>query len=127
MTESALNDGDVDTRSMQKRMQDFSELIANISTLGDKKKSLWSEIYKNAITDRAKAGLMFTKLETIMAEKTAEHAVHGKTAAAYLERMNKANDQLIKLAELVAKAEAEEAAVTAQNDEDELYGDMAGK
>ena len=31
MTESVLNDGDVDTRSMQKRMQDFSELIANIS------------------------------------------------------------------------------------------------
>ena len=127
MAEIALINDDGDLRSMQKRMQDFSELIANISTLGDKKKSLWSEIYKNAITDRAKAGLMFTKLETIMAEKTAEHAVHGKTAAAYLERMNKANDQLIKLAELVAKAETEEAAANAQDDEEELYDNMAGK
>lgn len=118
-------DEQVEERSVQDRLHDFSELIARISTLGDKKKSLWAEIYRNAITDRAAARSMFTKLESIMAEKTAEHAVHGKTAAAYLERMNKANDQLLKLAELVARAEAEEAAATAQGDEEELYDDMA--
>lgn len=111
-------------RSVQERLQDFSDLIDRISTLGDKKKSLWAEIYRNAITDRTAARSMFTKLESIMAEKTAEHAVHGKTAAAYLERMNKANDQLLKLAELVARAEAEEEAASDQADEDELYKGM---
>jgi hypothetical protein len=49
--------------------------------------------------------MMFDELVGIVKGKTTEHAVHGRSLASYLERMNKANDQLIKLAELVAKAE----------------------
>jgi len=42
----------------------------------------------------------------IVQDKSTEHAVHGRTISSYIERMSKANEQLIKLAELVARAEA---------------------
>ena len=92
-------------RSIEARVKDFSDLLSRIDGLGDKKKQLWREIYENAITDRQYAYMMFDELVEIVHGKTTEHAVHGRSLASYLERMNKANDQLIKLAELVAKAE----------------------
>jgi hypothetical protein len=49
---------------------------------------------------------MFAKLVKIAQDKSTEHAVHGKTIATYIERMSRANDQLIKLAELIAKADS---------------------
>ena len=36
---------------------------------------------------------------------TANHQVFGTTMAKYLERMNKSNEQILKLAELISKAE----------------------
>jgi hypothetical protein len=48
---------------------------------------------------------MFARLVKIAQDKSSEHAVHGKTIATYIERMSKANDQLIKLAELIDKAD----------------------
>lgn len=92
-------------RSIEARVRDFSDLLSQINGLGDKKKQLWREIYENAITDRQHAYMMFDELVGIVRGKTTEHAVHGRSLASYLERMNKANDQLIKLVELVAKAE----------------------
>ena len=91
--------------NIQKRTQDFSELLNNIESLDDKKRRLWLEIYQNAITDRQHAYAMFLELTAIVKGKSTEHAVHGKTIATYIERMSRANDQLIKLAELVAKAD----------------------
>jgi hypothetical protein len=48
---------------------------------------------------------MFVKLVMIVQDKSTEHAVHGRTISSYIERMSKANDQLIKLADLVSQAE----------------------
>jgi hypothetical protein len=45
------------------------------------------------------------KLVDLTKNDSTEHAIHGRSIATYIERMSKANDQLIKLAELIAKAD----------------------
>src|SRR5579864_2273861 len=92
-------------QSLEEKIQNFSELLKNIESLDDRKRQLWKEIYENAIADRQNSYVMFTKLFKIVGDKSTEHAVHGKTVATFLERMSRANDQLIKLAELIAKAQ----------------------
>lgn len=93
------------TQDIKDRLRSFEALLKNIETLDDKKRALWLDIYENAVADRANAYMMFSTLVRITQDKTVEFAVHGKTISSYLERMAKANDQLIKLAELVANAE----------------------
>lgn len=92
-------------RSVEERIRDFSELLKGIESLDEKKQQLWKEIYENAIADRQNSYVMFSQLARIVHEKSVEYAVHGKTIATYIERMSRANDQLIKLAELIAKAQ----------------------
>lgn len=96
---------EVDARDVEAKIRDFGGLLDQIESLTDKKKQLWKEIYENAISDRQNAYVMFAKLVKIAQDKSTEHAVHGKTIATYIERMSRANDQLIKLAELIAKAD----------------------
>ncbi|MEY4096786.1 MAG: hypothetical protein RLZZ102_471 [Pseudomonadota bacterium] len=96
---------EISDRSIKERIKDFSSLLNQIESINDKKKQLWKEIYENAICDRQNAYIMFTKLVMIVQDKSTEHAVHGRAISSYIERMSKANDQLIKLAELVARAE----------------------
>ena len=93
-------------RSVNERVADFSELLKSISSLDDKKRELWRQIYENAVSDRQNSYVMFAKLAQISKEDSTQHAVHGKTMATFLERMSRANDQLIRLAELVAKAQS---------------------
>jgi len=102
------------------KIKDFSDLLDQIETLSDKKRALWKEIYENAITDRQNAFTMFMKLTAIMADKSTEHAVHGKTVSSYIERMSKANDQLIRLAELIARAEQKDDVI----DPEDMYSRM---
>ena len=96
---------DSSERSVEEKIRDFGGLLDQIESLTDKKKQLWKEIYENAISDRQNAYVMFAKLVKIVQDKSSEHAVHGKTIATYIEKMSKANEQLIKLAELIARAE----------------------
>lgn len=98
----------VEKRSINERSRDFSALIKDIKNISDKKRQLWVEIYENAISDRQHSYLMFESLLKIVDEKSTEYAVHGKTLATFVEKMSRANDQLIKLAELIAAAEAKE-------------------
>lgn len=103
---SQNNNEDTFDNKVKERIKDFSSLLEEIDSLNDKKRRLWTEIYENAITDRHNSYAMFVKLVMIVQDKSSEHAVHGKTMATYLERMSKSNDQLIKLAELIAKADS---------------------
>ena len=103
------------------KVRDFGDLLKEISSTDDKKKRLWLEIYENAVTDRAQAFNMFIKLAQIVQDKSTEHAVHGRTMQGYIERMSKANDQLIKLAELVSQAVEETENMSA----DLVYGKIA--
>jgi flagellar biosynthesis chaperone FliJ len=91
-------------RSVEERIRDFGEILEDIESMDDKMRRLWKEIYENAIADRQNSYVMFTKLVKMTKESSSEHAVHGKSIATYIERMQRANDQLVKLAELIADA-----------------------
>jgi hypothetical protein len=89
--------------SKVKKAKQFEELLESIEGLDDKKRILWTEIYKNAITDRESASILYT--DTIMQLKgnAANHTILGPVVVKYIERMSRANDQLIKLAEIITK------------------------
>ena len=89
-------------------MDNFTSLLDSLSTTEAKKKSLWKQIYQNALIDRRNAYILFGDLWNIVAGDANNHSLHGMNMAKYLERMSKANDQLIKLAELVDKQVQEE-------------------
>jgi len=113
---------DISDRSLQEKVKDFSTLLKQIESIDDKKKQLWKEIYENAICDRQNAYIMFVKLVMIVQDKSTEHAVHSRALSSYIERMSKANDQLIKLAELVARAETASEVI----DPDEVFNKIRG-
>jgi hypothetical protein len=92
-------------KSQTERVKDFGELLATIENIDDKMKQLWKEIYENAINDRAIAYVMFVKLAQISQDKSNEHAVHARSMANFVERMSKANDQLLKLADLISRSD----------------------
>lgn len=102
----------------KKNIRDFTALLQKIEELDDKKKSLWIQIFENAITDRQNAYMMFMRMIAICENKSTEHAVHGRTITSYIEKMSRANDQLIKLAELVRRAEEKAEEI----DPEELFG-----
>lgn len=88
---------------LKEKLKSFEQLLNSISTLDDKKKSLWLQIYQNAVEDRQCAYNNYTSLLAIAQDKSSEWAVHGRNLGVFLERMSKANDQLLKLAELIAR------------------------
>lgn len=98
------------------KIRNFNELLKKLSSVSDKKKELYMEIYSNAIIDRQNAYSMYCVLVEIASDKSTEHAVHGKTIATYIERMSKANDQLIKLSEILTNAD--------KDDDDDEGGDI---
>lgn len=89
---------------INKKIADFKDLLDTITTMKDKRKVLWQDIYTNALQDRDYSLQMYTHLSGFVAADAQQHALHGPNIAKYIERMSKANDQLLKLAELVAVA-----------------------
>lgn len=89
----------------EQRLQDFSALLDTLEDLADKKKHLWRQIYENAVNDRDAAGVLFLDLFISTSSSAAQHALNGPILAKYLERMCRSNDQLIKLAELIERAD----------------------
>jgi hypothetical protein len=108
---------------LEQKVKDFSELLSQIDDVSDKKKKLWKEIYENAIADRQNAYILFTTLVDIVEDKSTEHAVHGRTLSSYIEKMSKANEQLIRLAELIAKSETKDQDI----DADEMFKRIGDK
>tara|TARA_R110001599_G_scaffold33813_1_gene108754 strand:+ start:456 stop:812 length:357 start_codon:yes stop_codon:yes gene_type:complete len=93
------------------KVKAFESLIDSIENLGGKKKQLWKEIYENAFIDRMNAYMLFTDAYTSMTGGLNDHIQVGPQIAKYIERMNKANDQLIKLAEIISKEEEKSSAI----------------
>ena len=88
----------------QQSMKDFSSLLESIEGIDMKLKTLWKQIYDNAITDRKNAYLVWTDLYINVHGDEEAHFKHGATITKYMERMEKANEQILKLAALVDKA-----------------------
>lgn len=113
----------VPTRELDEKingqLKDFSALLDSLSSLEDKKKALWKQIYENAVTDRKNAYILFGDLYKDVHNNSNEHAIHGPTLAKYLERMEKSNQQLIKLAEMIDEVVEQEEEYLA--DEESIY------
>jgi hypothetical protein len=86
------------------------------------KEAIWKEIYQNAFQDREKASMLVTNLWKEITADPEKHILYGTTVSKYLERMAKSNDQLVKLAELMQKAEPPE--VNEDVDIDNIYDQM---
>jgi len=99
----------------EKQIKNFADMLDNIETLENKKKMLWKEIYENALEDREKAKLLFNDAYISMQGGVNEHMNIGAVMSKYMERMSKSNDQILKLAELIAKEE-EKAEVISDDD-----------
>lgn len=100
-----------------KQLFDFSALLDTLSSVEEKKKALWKQIYENAVTDRKNAYILFGDLCKDVHNQPAQHAIHGITLSKYLERMEKSNQQLIKLAEMIDQhATAEEDGLISEED-----------
>lgn len=114
------NEDTIINEPINDKIAKFQKLLDDISTLEDKRKTLWLDVYTNAIQDRECAFQMYRQLTGFVASDPNQHALHGPNMAKYMERMSRANDQLLKLAELVGAAidkEADGKTVT----KDDLY------
>ena len=119
---SAKDDAVAAINNQDAKIKDFSELLTKIEGLNDKQRRLLLEIYSNAIEDRNNAHIMFGKLVDIVGDHSTEHAVHGRTIVQYIERMGKANDQLMKLSEMLRSIDNGDG----ENDPNDIYK-MFGK
>ena len=89
----------------ERKVEEFSDLLDSLENTEDKKKLLWKEIYDNALTDRENAKILFTDLLMQSKGNAPNHAMFGAIMSKYLERMAKSNDQILRLAEILAKEE----------------------
>lgn len=113
--------------SVEKKTEEFTEILTKIEYASPETKKLWREIYQNAFDDRSHAYLLFADLYRAVSNSPEGHNIHGKLMAAYLERMNKANDQLLKLAELIQNEGGGAGEIDAEALYDELTADKASK
>jgi len=103
-------------------IKNFADILDNIDSLEDKKKLLWKEIYENALEDREKSKMLFNDAYISMQGGVNEHMNIGAIMSKYIERMSKSNDQILKLAELIAKEEEKSETIS----EDEIFGKING-
>ena len=112
-----------DFEKTKKKIADFENLLKKIDHADAKKRILWKEIYDNALTDRQNAPIVFVEAYTTMTNTSTEHVTLGSSLSKYLERMSKSNEQLLKLADLISKSEAEHNTINA----DDLFSKIQGE
>lgn len=97
----------------QKRLESFDYLLDSIISISSKEKTLWKEIYDNAISDRERAVFVYTKvIMELSTQKPADvlqqYNFSAKILSDLLTRMEKSNAQLIKLGEMIQEAKQSE-------------------
>jgi len=107
----------MDVGSIDDKIEGFKKLLDTIDSLSDKRKELWKEVYENSVVDRKLAYDMYNSLYDKVMFDPDQHAIHGPSISKYLERMSKANDQLLKLAELIGAAITKDESISS----DEIY------
>lgn len=106
----------------EKQIKNFACILDSIDSLEDKKKMLWKDIYENALEDREKAKLLFNDAYISMQGGVNEHMNIGAIMSKYIERMSKSNDQVLKLAELIAKEEEKSEGIS----DDDIFSKING-
>ncbi|MAF25498.1 hypothetical protein CL634_08005 [bacterium] len=102
----AIEDAIDSVKTKEQKISKFSDLLDSLESTEDKKKLLWKEVYENALVDRENANILFTDLLLQSRGNSANHTVFGSIMSKYLERMAKSNDQILRLAEIIAKEES---------------------
>lgn len=83
------------------KLRSFADLLDSIESMESKKKFLWKQIYENAVLDRELAHEQLAQAKLEVAQTPTLHVSMGTIMSKYMERMSRANDQIIKLAELL--------------------------
>jgi len=109
-------------KSQKTKIEQFSDLLDSLTNTEDKKKMLWKEAYENAIYDRENANILLTDLLLQVKGSVPLHTSLGSIMSKYLERMSKSNDQILRLAELIAKEE-EKNEISADDIFNQITGD----
>ena len=110
-------------KEKEDKIKEFSDLLDSLSDTEDKKKLLWKEAYQNSVDDRETAGMLLTDLVLQCQGSQANHLQFGSLMTKYLERMNKSNDQILKLAELIAKEQEKQEYVSS----DDIFSKITGQ
>ena len=122
--EKTLTDSLDRVKSVSKKVEAFKELLDNLEEIDDKKKILWKEIYDNAVNDRNMADMLFTdSWQRMNGSNPLTHEVIGSTMSKYLERMCKSNEQILRLAELIHKAEEKSSKINPDDLFDQIMDD----
>ena len=103
------------------KIEQFHEILENLTSLDNKKKALWLQIYENAVSDRERASILFTEAFKSMGGGTSDHVAIGSILTKYLERMCKSNDQILSLADMISKAEINDSKI----DPDDLFSKIS--
>ena len=103
------------------KIKEFSDLLDSLHNTEDKKKLLWREAYQNALEDRESANILFTDLMMQSTNNSTNHLQFGTLMSKYLERMSKCNDQILRLAELIAKEEEKDTISS-----DDIFDEIGG-
>lgn len=119
--EKVLDKADKNSKK-EEQIKNFGDILDNIASLEDKKKMLWKEIYENSVEDREKSKILFNDAYISMSGGINEHMNIGAIMSKYLERMCRSNDQILKLAELIAKEEEKSEAIS----EDDIFNKING-
>lgn len=109
-------------KAVEDKIKNFSDLLDSLQNTEDKKKLLWKESYQNALDDRENANILLVDLMKVSMNNSTNHLQFGTLMAKYLERMSKSNDQILKLAEIIAKEEENNEMLT----DDEIFQKIQG-
>tara|TARA_R110000803_G_scaffold138266_5_gene205104 strand:- start:200 stop:583 length:384 start_codon:yes stop_codon:yes gene_type:complete len=112
-----------DDKAAQVKIRSFGKILNEMKDIEQQKIYLWTEIYNNAAHDRATASALLAQCFSALGPTAAEHMSLGPTLVKYLERMGKANDQLLALSQVVAK----EIAAQSTLNSDDLFAAIEGK
>lgn len=106
----------------EEKLKKFGNLLDKIEGTDNNIKALWLEIYENATADRERASMLYTDIFIDVRGTPEKHGIYGVQMTKYLERMCKSNDQLIRLAEMIERAERQDATVNA----DDIFNQING-
>ena len=115
MTDSTFSKQVEKLQDAQDRLKKFGDLLEKIDVTDSNIKALWREIYENATADRERASMLYTDIFMDVKGSPEKHGLYGVQMSKYLERMCKSNDQLIRLAEMIDRAQRNASVVDSED------------
>jgi hypothetical protein len=97
-----INLNELEKEISEDRREEFAKLLDQITTADEKKRFLWRDIYNNAQREMKAAYRLFDDAyNNADMNDDVTHAGLGPVLVKYLERASKANEQLLKLANMI--------------------------